>query len=312
MTQYPKPIVLISECLGVKPVRHDGNIICDDFIETLKKYIEIRPICPEVEIGLGVPRNPLVLYEEKGVIDLVDTVSGDTYAGKIRELVDKITSNLQVDGIILKSMSPSCGVGDAKVYGPGRRVLRKADGLFTMLIKNTHPCIPLESEKRLYNYEIRSRFLTKIFAIADLRSTLRDIKSREDLVEFHKRNKYIIMLHSDSSLKNLGRVVAARKSIGMEELVKKYSDEFMKAMCMNPHRGSYTNVLTHIYGHLKNELPRSERKYILDLIEKYRRGLENLRTILVYFRGFKHRLEDKYLAESRFFQPYPDELDIIP
>ncbi|MEM0368849.1 MAG: DUF523 domain-containing protein, partial [Desulfurococcaceae archaeon] len=84
MNQYHRPIILISECLGVKPVRYDGNIIYDNFIEMLKKYVDIYPVCPEVGIGLGVPRNPLILYEESGQVDLIDPATRVAYTEKIR------------------------------------------------------------------------------------------------------------------------------------------------------------------------------------------------------------------------------------
>jgi len=309
MFQYVKPIVLISMCLGFKPVRFDGNVIYDSFIEVLKKYINPIPVCPEIGVGLGVPRNPLVLYEENGVLNLVDVVSGVSYTERMKLFFDSLKNRYYFDGVLLKSASPSCGVGDAKVYGPGRRVVRKTDGLFTRFVRESYPCIPLESEKRLYNYEIRVRFLTKLFTIADFRTTINNLVSREDLVDFHKRNKYIIMLHSNSGLKNLGRIIASRKSMSIEELIEKYSVEFMKTMCRNPGRGSYTNVFIHIYGHLKEEMELQERRYVLDLITRFKKGYENLRTIMMYFRGFIHRFRNKYLEESRFLNPYPDELD---
>ncbi|MEM1604584.1 MAG: DUF523 and DUF1722 domain-containing protein [Zestosphaera sp.] len=312
MNQYHRPIILISECLGVKPVRYDGNIIYDNFIEILKKYVNIYPVCPEVGIGLGVPRNPLILYEESGQVDLIDPATRVAYTEKIRVFSERILRDLSIDGAILKSSSPSCGVGDAKVYGAARRVLRRADGVFTKVVKEVFSCIPVESEKRLYSYDVRVRFLTKIFSLAELRATLSSLKSSEELVDFHRKYKYLVMLHSQTALKNLGRLVASRKEYSLEYVAHRYRDEFVKALCRNPPQNSYVNVFTHIYGHLKEELKLSERKYVMDLIEKYKSGRESLRTVMTYFRGFIYRLENTYLAEQRFFSPYPEELDYLP
>ncbi|MEM2593065.1 MAG: DUF523 and DUF1722 domain-containing protein [Thermofilaceae archaeon] len=306
-----RPWLLLSMCLGVKPVRHDGGIVFDVLVEALKRYVEVVAVCPEVGIGLGVPRSPLVLNEIEGRVELVDTTSGLKLTRNVEEFTERILEGLVVDGVLLKSASPSCGVGDAKIYGLGRQVLRRSDGIFTSLLKRRMPCTPIESEKRLYSYGIRRTFLTRLFSLAELRETLSNLKSREDLVDFHRRYKYIIMLYSPTALKHLGRLVARREGCEMEDLASRYKDGFMRALCRNPSRGSYANVLTHVYGHLKGELNSSERKYVLNLIEGYRAGREGLRTVVSYFRGFVHRFGIEYLAEQRFFSPYPDDLDNV-
>ncbi|MEM1683537.1 MAG: DUF523 and DUF1722 domain-containing protein [Ignisphaera sp.] len=306
-----RPRIMLSECLGVKSVRYDGNIVFDSFIEILKKYVDVVPICPEVGIGLGIPRNPLVLRKENNNIELIDTGTGSIYTKLLEKFAIDVLDKTDVDGVVLKSASPSCGVGDAKIYGPDRRVVGKGDGIFTATIKKLMPCIPIESEKRLYAYEIRVRFLTKIFSFAELRSTLSNLKSIEELVDFHRKYKYLIMLHSQESLKNLGRLIAKRKEYVSEELANRYRKEFTKALCRNPSRRSYVNVFMHIYSHLKKDLNTNERRYIIDLIERYGNCKENLKTIMIYFRGFIHRFEDSYLAEQRFLFPYPEELDSI-
>lgn len=307
----PRPIVLYSMCLGIKPVRYDGNIIFDEFAEALKKYVEVIPVCPEADIGLGVPRNPLVLHEEDGNIELLDTVTGLKYSKRMEEFTRSLLERITIDGVLLKASSPSCGVGDAKIYGKGRVILRRGDGYFTSLLKKHLFCIPIESEKRLYSYEIRRRFLTRLFSLADVRLTTSSIKDREELVDLHRRYKYLIMLHSPMALKNLGRLVANRKQHSIEDLVKKYNEEFKRALCRNPSRRSYENVFMHMYGHLKKELNPSERRYAIDLIKKYGTGKESLRTVMAYFRSFIYRLGETYLSEQRFLAPYPDELDLI-
>ncbi|MEM0487402.1 MAG: DUF523 and DUF1722 domain-containing protein [Sulfolobales archaeon] len=309
MSQTPRPRVLLSECLGIRPVRHDGNMVFDSFVEVLKKYVDVLPVCPEVSLGLGVPRSPLVLYEESGRLELLDTKTGTKYTKNMEELAKSILSNLVVDGVILKSASPSCGVGDAKVYGPGRRVVRRGDGLFTSAVRSYMRCVPVESERRLYAHDIRVRFLTKIFALAELRETLSNLRTSEELVDFHRRFKYLIMLHNQTALKNLGRLVANREKYSLEELTDSYRKKFIEALCANPTRKSYVNVFTHMYGHLKKLLNQSERKYVLYLIESYASDRESLKTVMAYFRGFIHRFGDSYLAEQRLLSPYPEELD---
>lgn len=306
-----KPRVLLSECLGVRPVRYDGNIVFDSFVEALKKHVEIFPICPEVGIGLGVPRNPLILREAGDKIDLVDTVSGAIYTENMEVYAEKILEKLEIDGALLKSSSPSCGVGDAKVYGVGRNVVGKRDGLFTTLLKQRLTCLPVESEKRLYSYSIRRSFLTKIFSLAELRTLTSRIESRDDIVAIHRRFKYLLMLYDQTSLKKLGKLVADRRKYALNELINTYREGFAKSLCRNPTRRAYVNVFIHIYSHLKKELNDDEKRYVLEMIEKYRAGRESVKTIIAYFKGFIYRFGEAYLAEQRFLNPYPEELDQI-
>lgn len=309
--RHPRPIVVVSECLGFRPTRYDGNMFHDKIVEILKKFAELLPVCPEVRIGLGVPRNPLVITKDKDNIRLVDTKTGEDLSNRMEKFAKSFINSLSsVDGFLMKSKSPSCGVGDTKVYGRGWAVLGKSDGAFTKLMRNAFPLLPIESEKRLLKYEIRRNFFTKIFAIADMRETLSKY-GVEGLVELHKRNKYILMLHSPHLLKKLGRLVAERAFREPQELKENYRRIFLEALSRNPSRGSYVNAFTHLYSHLKENMVERERSYILNLIEEYRAGKNLLKTLILYFKGFVYRLENEYLAEQRFIEPYPEELEHI-
>lgn len=309
--RHPRPRVVVSECLGFRPTRYDGNIFYDEIVEVLRKFADLLPVCPEIGIGLGVPRNPLVLTKDGNNIFLIDTKTGEDFSKRMKEFAGKFISNLyDVDGFIMKAKSPSCGIGDAKIYGKGWAVVGKSDGMFTKLMREAFPLLPIESEKRLLKYEIRRNFFTKIFALADLREALSRV-GVEELVEFHRRNKYILMLYSPHLLKKLGRLVAERNLREPIELKREYREIFMEALSKNPGRGSYANVFTHIYSHIKKNLVESERRYILNLIKEHRSGRKLLKTLTIYFEGFVHRLGNKYLAEQRFIKPYPEELERI-
>lgn len=309
--KHPRPRVVVSECLGFGATRYDGNIIYDDIVEILKKFADLIPVCPEVRIGLGIPRNPLVLTKDGDNIYLVDTKTGENFTHRMVDFSKSFVSVLRdVDGFLMKSKSPSCGVGDAKVYGKGWAVVGRSDGIFTSIIRNTFPFLPIESEKRLLKYEIRRNFFTKIFSIADLRETLSKA-GPEELVELHRRNKYILMLYGPHILKKLGRIVAERDLREPWELRIEYSKAFLEALSRNPGRGSYVNVFMHLYSHIKEDLVEREKDYVLTLIEGYRMQKGLLKTLVAYFRGFIYRLGNEYLAEQRFIEPYPEELEHI-
>lgn len=309
--RHPRPRVVVSECLGFSPTRYDGNMLRDEVVEALKRFAELLPICPEVRIGLGIPRNPLVLVKEGNAIRLIDAKTGDDFSQRMIDFASSFAGGLKgIDGFLMKSKSPSCGVGDVKIYGKSRVVIGKSDGVFTGFMREAFPLLPIESEKRLLKYEIRRNFLTKIFSIADLRETLSK-GGREDLAEFHRRNKYILMLYAPGLLKKLGKLVAERGQMDLRELKREYGRIFLEALSRNPGRGSYANVFIHIYGHVKRNLVDRERSYILNLVEEYRMGRSHLKMLTTYFRGFIYRLGSEYLAEQRFMEPYPEELEHV-
>lgn len=310
MLTYPKPRIVISECLGVSPVRYDGNIIFDQNVESLKRFVEYIPVCPEVGIGLGVPRNPLVINVTQQGFKLVDTVTGGDLTSLLNDYAERYLNGLpEVDGFVLKSSSPSCGVGDAKVYDPSGRVVRKVDGLFTAAVKSRYPLIPVESEKRLGNYEIKRSFYTKVFTIAYIRDSLSKATDREEVVSLHVGIKYLLMLHDPASLKNLGALVADRSRWSIEQLKELYKQTALRALAKKPTRSSYFNVFQHMVGHVKHRLNRDEKAYLLRLLDEFKKGRLDVKTVVSYLKGFIYRFQDAYLAKQRFLQPYPDELD---
>lgn len=311
MVGFPTPTVVLSECLGIRAVRYDGGIIFDEFVETLKKYVTVVPVCPEVGAGLGVPRNPLALYRDGNAVYLIDLKTGEDITHRVKRYAESFLSDLvDVDGFLLKSGSPSCGIGDSKIYGRGGAVLGRSNGLFAELARSSYPLLPFESEKRLLNFGIRRNYLTRLFAISDLRISLNNINRVETVVELHRRYKYVLMLYSPHYLKILGKLVAERSHIDLHKLINLYRRYFLEALMKNPGRGSYANVFTHLYSHLKDRMSVQERDYLKSLIDEYRVGRETLKALIAYFKGFIYRLGDKYLEEQKFLEPYPPELEV--
>lgn len=307
---YPRPRILLSSCLGLAPVRYDGNIIFDEYVERLRKHVELIGVCPEVGIGLGVPRNPLVLSVRSGQLRLIDTVTGADYTERLLDFAEQFTHTVpDIDGLILKSASPSCGVRDAKVYDETRRVRGRIDGLFTSYIRRKLGDLPIESEKRLSNPEIRRSFYTKIFTNAYVRENLLNIKHHDEIVPIHQSLKYILMLYHPGILKRLGRLVANRSKIHLNDLRKEYRSYVLRALSRNPGSRSYYSVFLHLYGHLKHDLPSEERKYVLKLLEDLKNKRIDVKVVTSYFKGFIYRFKDEYLAGQRFLQPYPEDLD---
>lgn len=300
----------MSSCLGIAPVRYNGSIIFDQNVEKLKRHVELIGVCPEVGMGLGVPRNPIALNMSPEGIRIVDTVTGRDYTDQMNSFSAGFIGALpEVDGFLLKSSSPSCGVKDAKLYGRDRRVLGKCDGLFTAILRRHFACLPIESERRLLNPDVKRNFYTKIFTIAYIRESLQKSSDPDDLVELHRNLKYVLMLYSPNALRELGRLVANRSRADLEELKREYKARALRALSRNPTISSYANVFLHIYGHLKGRIPASERGYVIKLVESLKTGRSDVKSVMLYFKGFVFRFGEEYLAEQRFLQPYPEDLD---
>lgn len=309
---YRRPRIVVSACLGFKPVRYDGNIVHCDVVDVMKKYVDFIIFCPEVEAGLGVPRNPIVLVKDQDSIKLIDVKTSSNYYEKLYRVSKEFLESIKnIDGFLLKSSSPSCGVRDAKLYSSSRRVLSKVDGLFTKLARDYCPDIPIESEKRLLNDSIRRDYFTKIFSLADLRETIASARTLNEIVEFHRMYKYVLLLYSPTQLKKLGKLVAERHRYEFNDFISKYVQEFKLALNHIPRKNSYANVMRHIYSHFKTKLNELERTYLRSLIEDFEYGRKSFEVVISYLKGLVYRFEDSYLAEQRFLNPYPEELENI-
>jgi uncharacterized protein YbbK (DUF523 family) len=167
MREFSKPIIVVSKCLGFDHCRYNGLIINDDFVEKLKAYVEFKPVCPEVEIGLGIPREPIRVVDIGGDIRLIQPDTGRDLTETMQDFANSFLDSVgTVDGFILKSRSPSCGIKDVKIYSGTKNdsmVLEKSGGFFGKAVIEKFPYLAIEDEGRLKNFRIREHFLTKLY-----------------------------------------------------------------------------------------------------------------------------------------------------
>lgn len=305
MNQYVKPKLVLSRCF-FEYVRYDGGTILDPFVEKLKNYVDFITVCPEVDIGLGVPRQRVIIIKDGENKRLVQYQSGIDLTERMEEFSKDFLSKLgDVDGFLLKSKSPSCGVGTTKLY-VNDQVVGKTYGFFAKAVKESMPHIPLEDEGRLRDKNIRENFLTRIFAFAELRKLMENF-SPQGLVEFHSAYKYMLMTYNQKALKELGRLVA---KVGKEpeKVAKEYKENFMKAFIRPPSVVKHANTLMHIFGHISRNLNSMEKKHILLLIQKLRHGKIDHRVIVEVLRNLAYRHNNEYLLKQRYLDPYPEDL----
>ena len=302
----------ISACLLGQKVRFDAGHKHDRYItDVLGPFFTFVPVCPEVGVGMGVPResvrlegtpdHPRMVGNKTGA-DWTDRV--DRYArARVRE------SDLRdISGYILKKDSPSCGMERVRVYKPSGMADRTGRGLFAGHLLEQFPLVPFEEEGRLNDARIRDNFIVRVFAYHNLQSLFRDRFDRGEVVRFHTVNKYLLLAHSPKHYTLLGALVAAIKEHSPAEFKEKYSALFMEALANKTTPRKNVNVLHHILGFLKNDLPADDKKYVLDVIDDYGDGLVPLIVPLTLVRNYIRKYNVEYIADQTYLNPHPKEL----
>jgi uncharacterized protein YbgA (DUF1722 family)/uncharacterized protein YbbK (DUF523 family) len=308
---FPRPGLVVSQCLGFEPVRYNAQIIRDDFVQRLARLCDVIVVCPEVAIGLGVPRPPIRLVSpRKGELRVEQPSTGRDVTRAMHDFAGVFLSGLDsVDGFVLKSRSPSCGISDTKIYGPGAdaAVTGKGAGVLGGAVLERFPDRAVEDEGRLRDHGIRERFLTLLFGLARLRA-VEASHSRGALVELHAQYKYVLMAYHQQHARELGRIVAAVAARPWTDVLRDYRTTFARALARPARVRSHINALTHAFGHVSPGLNREERAYFLEHLEELRAGRTALATTLALLRGWVLRFGEPYLERQAYFRPYPKEL----
>ena len=310
MSEFSKPTIVVSKCLEFAPVRYNGMVIPDRFVRELKEHVDFIPVCPEVEIGLGVPRKPIRIVDYGEGLRLIQPETGADFTEKMEEFSERFLSGLpEVDGFIMKSRSPSSGIKDVKIYPGLEKVAAtgKGPGFFGGKIIEKFAPMAIEDEGRLTNFELREAFLTRVFTHADFRRVKRSGKMK-DLVAFQAASKLLLMAYNQKEMKELGRITANREKKGFAEVAEEYEEHLNLAMAKTPRKTSIINVLMHAMGYFKRELTAKEKAYFLDLMEKYRKGNLPLSSLQSVLYGWIVKYENEYLETQTFFRPFPEGL----
>jgi uncharacterized protein YbgA (DUF1722 family)/uncharacterized protein YbbK (DUF523 family) len=316
---FVRPVVVISECLEFEPVRYNGVKIPFDLVRELDPHVTFRPICPEVRIGLGVPRDPIRLVRLEGARQepdqpvpalLVQPSTGLDVTRAMTEFSETFLSGLDgVDGFILKSRSPSCGLSGVKVFAEadGKSPFAHRAGLFAAEVLDRFPWAASEEEGRLLNYRLRHHFLSKLFALA----RLREVESRgrmRDLVAFQARFKLLLLAHHQTHMRALGRLVANPDKTPFDELVRRYRILLGSALARPARTPNVVNVLEHAYGYVSKHLGAPEKRLYRRELERYRASRIPLGGVTALVYSWAVRFEVDYLLGQTFFEPYPEEL----
>ncbi len=314
MRTFARPNVVVSKCLGFAACRYNGVTIPDAFVQQLEPFVTYLPVCAEVEIGLGVPRDPVRIVLVNDEPRLLQPATGADVTEKMRTFAATYLGSLtDVDGFILKGRSPSCGIKDVKVYRgveKGAAPTNKGRGFFAQAVLERYGHLPVEEEGRLTNFTIREHFLTALFTLADFRA-VRAANAMRELVRFHSDNKLLLMAYSESQLRLMGPLVANREKKPAAEVIAAYEQHLWKAFIRPARRTAGINVLMHALGYFSDQLTADEKAYFLDILEKYRAEKVPLSVPISLLGAWIARFQEPYLSRQTFFAPYPEALVAI-
>jgi uncharacterized protein YbgA (DUF1722 family) len=263
-----------------------------------------------MEIGLGTPRNPVQIMQIGARLRLKQPATGYDLTDRMTEFANRFLTSLDdIDGFILKSRSPSCGIKDVKIHASHKNAptVGKGAGLFAARVLEFFGDCAIEDEGRLLNLKIRDHFLERIFAFAELRGALKS-GSMGKLAAFHTQNKLMLMAHNQKELKELGKIVANHEKRQFGEISAEYNDRFRAALKRPAREGSNINVLMHAMGYYSERLTAKEKAYFLKSLENYRRKKISLATVIGIMKAWTERFEDDYLQGQTYFEPYPEDL----
>jgi uncharacterized protein YbgA (DUF1722 family)/uncharacterized protein YbbK (DUF523 family) len=302
----------ISTCLLGQKVRFDAGHKRDRYItDILGQFFQFVPVCPELEVGMGVPREAVRLEGSSDTPSMIGNKSGKDWTDRVNDYSKKRVQKgdlRNVSGYILKKDSPSCGMERVRVYGSSGMPAKSGVGLYAAHLMKQFPLLPIEEEGRLNDARIRENFIERIFAYHALQKLFADRFSRGRVVRFHTTSKYLLLSHSPTHYKQLGSLVAAVKKYSPADFRDEYSWLFMEALTVKTTTRKNVNVLQHILGFVKNDLPRDDKKYVLDVIEDYRNGLVPLIVPMTLIKNFIRKYNVEYIADQTYLNPHPKQL----
>lgn len=302
----------VSSCLLGQKVRYDGGHKRDDFVsDLLARFVEFVPVCPEMEIGLGTPRDSIHLAKINGEVRLVNPKTGqDSTEPMTRWAAIRLAAleKENLSGYILKKDSPSCGMERVKLRQPGKQPTKDGVGLFAGILMARWPTLPVEEEGRLNDPRLRENFIERVFAYHRLAQFFREGWTGGDLVRFHTAEKLLLMAHEPVGYQELGRLVATAKGVPRAEFAQRYQTRFMEALGHRATTRRHVNVLSHAAGYFRDKATPEERRELRSVIEDFQRELVPLVAPIVLLRSLVRTKGIAYLEGQTYLYPHPKEM----
>jgi uncharacterized protein YbgA (DUF1722 family)/uncharacterized protein YbbK (DUF523 family) len=304
----------VSTCLLGESVRYDGGHKLDRFLtDTLGQYVVYVPVCPEVECGLGVPRESMHLEGDLDCPRLVTIRTRRDMTDRMVRWAQKRVAELENEnlcGFIFKSDSPSSGMERVKVYNEKGMPVKKGIGMFARIFMEHFPLLPVEDEGRLHDPELREKFIERIFALKRWREVLTKKESRGNVVDFHTKHKLLILSHSPKYYQTMGKLVAKAKDLPLKELYQKYQTLLMESLYLKTSPKKNANVLQHMMGYFKEQLSSDEKQELLEVIDHYRKEYIPFIVPMTLINHYVRKYDQPYLKQQVYLNPHPLELQL--
>lgn len=309
----------ISSCLLGERVRYDGGHKNNDYIvQSLGRYFEFSAFCPEMAIGLGVPREPIRLVNEADDIHCVGVKNSalDVTAQLVKSADEQASWHNNICGYIFKKDSPSCGMERVKVYPKtssknGGQPLRHGVGIYAKRLMQNFPHLPTEEEGRLGDAGLRENFVQRVFIYHRWRTLRANKPAWHDLTTFHARHKLILMSHNQTLNRQLGHLLSQSTSTDIGDFLDIYIDKLTALLKIVPTRKNHVNVLQHIQGYLKRHLDADDKEELTDTIHQYRAGMLPLIVPITLLRHHFRKHPNEYIDQSWYLHPHPRELMLL-
>jgi uncharacterized protein YbgA (DUF1722 family)/uncharacterized protein YbbK (DUF523 family) len=316
VSTMPPVRIGISSCLLGEHVRFDGNHKRDAFlVEVFGRHVTWVPVCPEVEMGLGVPRETMRLEQYGDETRLVTPKTGADHTDLLRTFAAQRLAALSQErlcGYILKKDSPSCGMERVRLYPSHGVPNRSGQGLFAAALLQRFPHLPVEEEGRLQDPRLRENFVTRVFAYQRWSQMAEQKVTRAGLQQFHAQHKFLLVAHSQVGAQRVGRILANPEQFADEQAwTAAYLDGFTEVMRRTPTRRGHTNVLQHLAGYVSDHLDRDDRGELTEMIDQYRRGLVPLIVPVTLLRHYVRKFQVLYLLDQVYLSPHPHELMLL-
>lgn len=301
----------VSACLLGNMCRYDGGGAKDRFVvEILSNYFELIGYCPEEPV-FGTPRDTIRLVEVNNDIRVHIGKTADDVTEELQNSSNLFAQKAKSDklcGFVLKSKSPTCGMERVKVYQEKNSMNeKKGIGLFAKKLRELYPYLPIEEEGRLNDPWLKENFLMQVFAYKELFDFLATKPLFKNLVQFHTNYKYLIYAKSQTSYKELGKIVANQDKKDLNVIYDEYTTGFLKAIALKSSINKTYNVLLHIFGYFKKDLTKEEKEFILTAIDEYKSGIIPLIAVTKILNLYVIRFDEQYLKTQKFLNPYPKE-----
>jgi uncharacterized protein YbgA (DUF1722 family)/uncharacterized protein YbbK (DUF523 family) len=311
--EFIQPRILVSRCIEFEPCRYNGIMISSEIVKRLRAAAEMYPVCPEVEIGLGIPREPLRLVERGEGLHLIQPATGRDVTVEMHTFAEWFLKSLPpLDGFLLKDRSPSCGIKNVSIYtGSEEKEARmRGIGLFASEVMKHFPLLPKTTERDLVSSRLRDHFLTQIYMLAEFRA-VRNHETTKNLLQFHAENKYLLTAYQRSGYNTLTALATNREERSFDVVMREYEEHLLRVLSRPPRITSHLGVLSHALTHFAEAaIPPKDRKALEEQLEAYRRGERPLSAPRTLIREWIVRFDEDYLGQQTYFEPYPAVMEI--